>query len=374
MGPYIVTFTTSFMLAWISEKERHIKNTKKIALVLLVFSAVILSILAAMRADSIGRDVQTYVIKFFYGARGYDSFIKYLSFYPLDYVEPGYKLFNYIISRFTDDIRVLHFCITLFDISFVLAYLWENRKNMSVSLGLLVFMLMLYNVGFNAVRQTMAVCVCLYAFNSARDRRLRKFILLMLIAVMFHRSAIVMAITYPLVAIFKKRSIKECNKLICIIAVISVVSLLFVNSIVGVLIRVGVFPVKFSHYIGDSFSLSRLSAFLFLIPVIVVFKMYEKKYYDIDHFNMVLLSYVILWPILAQLDSVSDQFGRMAYFFSVANIGIYAQIPIIQKRVRNKSNTRIVSLMIVLFLIGYWFVNYYVWKVGNTVPYLFSKG
>ena len=374
MVPYIASFTTAFILAWISEKERHIKNTKRLAQVLLVFSAVVLSALAAMRADSIGTDVQTYVIRFFNGARGYSSFIKYLSFFPLDYVEPGYKLFNYVISRFTDDIKVLHFCIALFDLSFVLTYLWENRKKMSVSLGLLVFMLMLYNVGFNAVRQTMAVCVCLYAFNSARDRKLKKFLLLILIAGMFHRSAVVMAITYPLVAIFEKRKIKESNRLIGIIAVISVVVLLFDNSIVGVLIRVGIFPVKFSHYIGNSFSLSRMSAFIFLIPVIVVFKIYENKYYEIDRFNMVLLLYVILWPILAQLDSVSDQFGRMAYFFSVANIGIYAQIPIVQKRVRNKSNTRIVSYMIILFLIGYWILNFYVWKVGSTVPYLFSEG
>ena len=65
MVPYIASFTTAFILAWISEKERHIKNTKRLAQVLLVFSAVVLSALAAMRADSIGTDVQTYVIRFF---------------------------------------------------------------------------------------------------------------------------------------------------------------------------------------------------------------------------------------------------------------------------------------------------------------------
>ena len=196
MLPYILTFTSAYIFSVVAEKEKHIKNTRKLAIAFLIISATILSVLAALRADTIGTDINTYVLRFFNGARSYDSFIKYLSFYPLDYVEPGYKFINFIISRFTDDIRILHFAIAFFDISFIFAYLWENRKKMSISMGLLVFMLMLYNIGFNAVRQTMAVCVCLYSFNAARDKRLKKFIILIILAFLFHRSSLLMIISW----------------------------------------------------------------------------------------------------------------------------------------------------------------------------------
>ena len=194
MLPYIVTYTLTFIVAWVIEKTRCIRNTKVLAVVFLGMLAAFLSLLAAFRADSIGTDVQTYVIRFFDGARKYKSFKDYLSFYPLDYVEPGYKLINFVISRFTDDIRFLHFFIAFFDVSFIMAYLWENKSKMSFSIGVLVFMLMLYNTCFNAVRQTMAICVCLYAFNSARDRRLKKFVVLILLAFLLHRSSLIMIV------------------------------------------------------------------------------------------------------------------------------------------------------------------------------------
>ena len=371
MIPYFVTYSTTFLIVWILEKQRRIKNTTALAVCFLFIAAVILALLAAFRADTIGTDVQTYVIRFFEGAKTYNSFKGYLSFYPLDYVEPGYKLFNYIVSRFTSDIRVLHFCIALFDLFFVLAYLWENRTKVSISIGLLVYMLMIYNICFNVVRQTMAICVCLYAFNSARDRKIVKFSLLIILAFLFHRSSVIMFITYPLVVFLDGASNHKKTRLIGLGVLISVVFLVFINSVVSLLIKYGVFPVKFSHYIGNAFTLSRFGAFIFVIPIVVIFIMYRNVYYERDSFNAVLFFYVFLWPILAQLDSVSDQFGRMAYYFIVANIGIYAQLPMIKKEVKNKTNIKVLEVMLVGYLVMYWIINYVIWNVGNTVPYIY---
>lgn len=372
MLPYIVTYTLTFIVAWVIEKTRCIRNTKVLAVVFLGMLAAFLSLLAAFRADSIGTDVQTYVIRFFDGARKYKSFKDYLSFYPLDYVEPGYKLINFVISRFTDDIRFLHFFIAFFDVSFIMAYLWENKSKMSFSIGVLVFMLMLYNTCFNAVRQTMAICVCLYAFNSARDRRLKKFMVLILLAFLLHRSSLIMIVIYPLVWFFNQKSIEEKIRWIYLLTIISIGVLFFINGIVLFLIRIGLFPIKFSHYVGNAFSLSRLSAFIFVLPVVLLFILYKKKYIKWDSYNAVLFLLALLWPVLAQLDSVSDQFGRMAYYFIVANIGIYAQIPKLKYTVKHKSNIYILVCLLVVFLISYWILNYYIWRVGSTVPYEFG--
>lgn len=372
MVPYIAAFTIAYIFAFLSE-SRSVRKTKILSYLFLFFAAAIISLLAALRADTIGTDVKTYVIKYFNEAGNSNSFIKYLAFLPDEAVEPGYKLFNYIIARFTDDIRVLLFLISFFDVSFVLAYLLENKKKLSVSFGLLVYMFMQYNIGFNAVRQTMAVCVCLYSFNAARDRKLIKFIILMAIALSFHISAVIMIISYPLAAIFEKRTKQDKNKLIFIITSVSVVILICINTIIAFFVRAGLFPEKFNQYKGANFSISRFSAFIFLIPAFILFLLYKKKYFANDKFNAVLFLYVILWPITAQLDSVSNQLGRIAFYFNIANIGIYAQLPKIKHSVRNKTTIKIITLLIAIFLFFYWFMNYCVWNVGQTVPYVFRK-
>ena len=162
MAPYLVTFTSSFFVAWMAEKKIINKKNKFFSISCLIFAMVLLSILAALRGDTIGTDIKTYVIKYFDEAGKYDSFISYLSCYPSEYVEPGYKLFTFVISRFTNDLHFLHFAICVFELSFVCAYLWENRQKMSISIGLLVFMLMQYNICFNAIRQSMAMYMSLF--------------------------------------------------------------------------------------------------------------------------------------------------------------------------------------------------------------------
>ena len=372
MIPYFCVFSTAFLLVCLTEFERHIKNTKAIQLLFLFLALVVLSLLAAFRGDDVGSDVHTYVIRFFDGAKSSSGFLDYLSFNTNEYVEPGYKFINYIVSRFTGDLRVLHFCIMFINATFICAYLWENRSKMSISLGMLVFMLMQYNYCYNAVRQSMAICVCLYSLNSARDRKLIKYCILMLLAFLFHRSSLIMCFTYPLIGLLKKRPDHEKKWLIFILSLVSGVSLIFVNSIVAICIKIGVFPVKFLHYIGNSFSISRLSVLVFVIPAALLLIMYRSSYFESDLSNYVLCFYIVLWPLLAQLDSVSDQFGRIALFFSIANIGIFAQFPKFKSKIQHRNNYFIFLLLIVSFLLVYWIVNYAVWNVGETVPYIFK--
>ena len=216
------------------------------------------------------------------------------------------------------------------------------------------------------------LCICLYSFNAARDRNLKKFIILMLAAMSFHRSSLLMVITYPLAIIFNKCTLREKTRLIWILALMSVFVLTFINTIVAFFINSGVFPVKFSHYIGERYSVSRLSALFFAFPAILIFILYKKNFFKIDSFNAVLVLYIVLWPILAQLDSVSDQFGRMAFFFNIANIGFYSQLPAIQKLSNNKFNFLIIRPLVAVFLIIYWYVSFNIWGVGETIPYMIS--
>lgn len=372
MIPYAVTFIFSYILVYLAQKYSSDLGKNYFSKGCLVGAICIVSFLAAVRKDTIGSDVLTYVNKYFFQARNNANFISYMSVYPEEYVEVLYKALNYIVARFTGNVRVLYFIIEFIDVGFVMSFLWENRKKASVLMGFFVFTMMFYNISYNIVRQTMAVCICLYSFNAARDEKVKKFLFLILTATLIHRSAIIMVLTYPLIWFFKKKSIPKLNTFIFILTIITTMILLCINAILSVLINWGLLPVKFLHYIGNSFTIYRLSAFVFLMPVILILILYHRTYYRADKLNACMVFYIVIWPVVAQLDGVSDQFGRLAYFFMIANIYLFSQLPYFINTGARRLNIRIVTTASILFMAVYWFLNFYIWKVGETVPYIFG--
>lgn len=371
MIPYIATFVPACVLIMMAEHYGKIKDKKYILpQILLILACCCLAMLAALRGDTIGTDVRTYVIRYFSYAGRESDFFNFIKAFEADSVEPLYMLLNWIVARFTDNVRVWYFFIEFWDVAFIIAFLWENRKKYSLPMGAFVMMMMFYNISFNAVRQMMAVSVCLYSFSAARDKKLKKFIILMFMAVLIHRSTVILLATYPLCRIFEKKNPASIDMTIIKYSLVSLTGLLLVNKIVYILIKIRVFPVKFSHYIGTGFGISNFSVLVFFIPVLFIILVYRKRLYKYDTLNPVVFFYLILWPMFAQLDSVSLQFGRMAYSFMVANIVLYSQIPKLVLIEKNKSNTIILSTGTIFFWILFWIMNFCVWNGGETFPYI----
>ncbi len=371
MIPYLTTFIPAFILIMMAGHYGKIKDKRHILpQILLILACCCLSMLAALRGDTVGTDVRTYVIRYFSYAGIENNFFSFIRAFKADSVELLYMLLNWTVARFTDNVRVWYFFIEFWDMSFIIAFLWENRKKYSLPMGAFVMMMMFYNISFNAVRQMMAISVCLYSFSAARDKKLKKFIILMFIAILIHRSTVILLATYPLCRIFEKKSPASVDMTIIKYSLVSLTGLLLVNKIVYILIKIRVFPVKFSHYIGTGFSISNFSVLVFFIPVLFIIMIYRKRLYKYDSLNPVVFFYLILWPMFAQLDSVSLQFGRMAYNFMIANIVLYAQIPKLVLIEKNKSNTIILSTGTIFFWILFWIMNVCVWNVGETFPYI----
>lgn len=372
MFPYLITFFISYIFIYIASKYSKSKQNKFLRSTLLLMAIITLSMLAALRNETIGTDILTYVNKYFDAALYTQGITTYLEIYPLEMVEPLYKILTYVCSMISSDVRFLYFVIEFIDCAFVVAFLWENREKSSVLFGVFVYTMLLYNISFNAVRQTMALCICLYSLNAVKDKRLIKFIVLMLVAFLIHKSSIIMTISYPLYTYLDRQSVRKIDGSILRIVFLGIGGLFFINYIAGFLMSIGVFPVKYSHYMNSGYSFGRLSSFAFVLPIILICILYRRKLYQNDKINALLISYVLIWPFYAQLDSLEDQFGRLAFYFMSANIYLYAQIPKLKigSSSHNILNSLILCFLAVIFWSLYWFVNFVIWNTGETVPYM----
>ncbi len=366
MIPYIITFVISLSLIFAAERLKD--NETKLSLIFLFMAICALSLLASIRDLSIGTDLRGYIYNF-NSCRSAESISQYKSWVGFEIL---YSALSFLVAKTTGDYKAWLFVIEFWDAAFIITFLWKQRDKYSVTLGAFVMMMLFYNLSFNIIRQTMSLSVCLLSFYYAKEKNLIGFIICMLIAIGFHTSSILMVITYPLCRLFDNRTLKETYIISTVILVVTIFSLVLMKPISMYLIKLGLLPKKYGGYLGVGYEFRRLSALFFMFPALVIYVLYSKRLYRRDSLNPVLFIYVFVWPFFAQLDSISNQFGRLALGFLIANIPLYAQVPGLYRKECNKLKGIILTSSVVVFWGFYWVVNYYVWNVGRTMPFLFQ--
>lgn len=153
-----------------------------------------LFLLGILRGDTVGGDLYYYITYF-------DDFCKLHSLLDVSSVsshEPGYQLYTYLISRLSSS----HFAFFFF--TYVLSligpvYLIAKYSKMPLFSFFLYFSLGFYTNTFNNVRQSIAISICFLAYDFLFQRKFYRYAGMILLATMFHYSAIITLILYPLV-------------------------------------------------------------------------------------------------------------------------------------------------------------------------------
>lgn len=161
--------------------------------VLLCFAALLL--LFSLRRQTMGIDLSGYLKSFDYlssvswgGVLTLDSYQNY---------EKGYVVLNKIVgSIFPNRQFMLSVCalLSLAPAMYTIYKLSETPiQSILVYMGLPTFVFL-----FSGLRQSIAIGLCSYAICLIKQKKLIRFVLMVLVATFFHSSAIVFLIAYPL--------------------------------------------------------------------------------------------------------------------------------------------------------------------------------
>ncbi len=172
------------LLAWISEKVK----SQKLAWVLLGSVVLIFCFFAAVRDPSVGTDTTYYGYPTYHSALTYD-FFTFIG--PTVYSGFGflYKVVTWIASNllgtFQGFLFVLELCI-------VLPVVIVGRKTAKGHLALVValFALYFYPLSFNLIRQSIAMSFLLLAYWGLDRDNLKSYFIWLIIAVLFHTTAL----------------------------------------------------------------------------------------------------------------------------------------------------------------------------------------
>jgi len=199
MAIYIATIIITLLFCGFAQKydfpqteEASVGRVNHTSSAQILFFIVVLwlTVVAGFRYN-IGTDFGAYY-------RGYDSFIFRLPNNLRNLNEPGFGLIALIASNISDNGTTVMLCTSALTIGLCMKTI-KNNTDCLVVASLLFLFLECWHESFNAVRQCLAVAVVFAGYRYLKDARFLKYVFVIFIAFLFHKSAIALIVIYPLI-------------------------------------------------------------------------------------------------------------------------------------------------------------------------------
>ena len=311
------------------------KKTRRLQVILM---GMCLFLFAALRSYTVGSDVPTYFQN--YSIDADMSYGELLSFRAGR--DPVFHVLCHLLSYIDKDPQILLVFVGAIVATGFSYYTYHQKGNVLLFFMLFVGLRM-FSFTLSGLRQAVALGLVYVAYIQVTRSKVIKGILLTLIAGLFHTSAFVFLLAYPIIK-FKKNGL-----FVAIVIGFVVMNLLTSNALVS-MIALSTFEERFANYVARSQNMSFDGGFtfyiylLFFIIMLVSYKQLKEKDAVFPE-NMRMMTVGVMFAFLGQS---MDNVFRIAYYFIFVIMPIMSQI--ISTIVGNKKNEQIVFFLLSLAL------------------------
>ena len=353
---YIMILTPILVsvLYWLwRKKTRNTEPAKNWAIA--VFFAIYF-VLLALRHSTIGSDTQRYILIFEHMAQ-----TPWRSVFQYSSNDWGYYLINKILAGF---IRNPQLILAIFAALTVipLGYLYfRESEGPLVSMALfLVFPVFL--MLFSGLRQSIAIGLVVPAFYFTKERKLWKFLGITILALLFHHSAFMMLLIYPIY--HAKLTPKHLLWLIPCLGL----ALLFNTSLFSFILRF------LEFFLGEDYSTYEMTqtgayTMIILMALFVAYSFIMPDEEQMDEMTRGFRNFLVLSLFLQLFAPISSLAMRMNYYFIIF-------IPLLIPRITNRCKwLNVRYLMLIRVAVFLYFVIYFFDKANsmdslNIYPYI----
>ena len=312
------------------DSEKHEKR------IITLFFVILLALLM-LRAPTLGRDLGNYRYIFEKCNRaGWQEIGNFFS-------EPGWFVFNKLIGTVTSQFQYVIIAAALVSVLPIL-YLYRKETEYPILTISLFITMPTFLMPFSGLRQAIAISLAIIAYEFTKKRKLIPYLLIVLLAFLFHRSAFMLLFMYP---IYHARITKKW-----LLFLVPAIGLIFIfNQPIFAVLSVFIADLYESnvHETG-----AYMMIILFILFCVFSFVIPDENKLDDDTIglrNFLLLSTVI--QMFAPLNSIAM---RMGYYFIIF---IPLLIPKVIKNssVRWKQVAELSKYVMVVFFVAYFFIN-----------------
>lgn len=267
-----------------------------------------------------------------------DIFLRDLSF-GASTVEIGWLILNKIISLLTSSTQFL-----LIVDSFIILYCYASvikRNSYAAWLSVFIILCTIYPQSLLVLRQHTAMAICMLAIQPIIDRKLIKFISIVILATLFHNTA---ASFLPLYFLYYLR----IDKKFYLTMLVTEGALMFIGTQLLInLMGAGLFTKDYGNYFEDTDRLNNYTGFFIAVAELIFFMFFVRPNKETTGIEKVLYIMMLMSVIFTSLGGVIPIGGRLSKYYSIANI---IAMPICVKHSSLKYRTLIVFVIVLLYL------------------------
>lgn len=320
-----------------------IKNRNKLVIPIV---AILMVLIQGLRHKSIGVDIAGYL-------NGYNlsKNMNFINGEKLFNYETGYSLFNKMLSSIGISEQLFLAIVSLI-ITTLIGIVWIKKSKMPGFSVLLYLAFGFFTFTFSGLRQSIALSILFFSFLYIEKRNFIKFILSVLLASTFHKTAIIFIVAYPLYDL--KLNLKHYIFIIP-------------SFIICFILKAQIFKIVAFLFKGEEVQAQSTGAyglFIFMIGVLTLsYIFYNSDSKEVNAYR----NYILVAIFIQMLASQSNLIGRAGYYFWIF---VTLLVPEVLKSQKNML-TRYLSECVV----GSFLVIYYLDKLStgylNIVPYKF---
>ena len=257
----------------------------------------ILFFLTAFRANTVGNDTKNYSLIF-------RRFSNHDFAYALSYKEPAFALLCKVVNTFFGSFQWLVIFAALLSILPVMLFYMDNVEYPMTTIALFMFCSVFY-MYFSGMRQVIAIGLGVVAYYFTKEKKLIPFFLVVLAAYLFHRSAIVLVVMYP---VYRLRLMKRS---VIFIAIGMILVYVFNKPIFSLLYTL------IHDYEGLGDSNTGAYTMLFLLILFCVFSFVITDEDDLDQDTIGLRNFLLLTTAIQMFVPLNFLVMRMGYYYMI---------------------------------------------------------
>lgn len=276
--------------------------------------------------------------------------------------EPLYGLLNYIANLlFAGRDWSIFFLSSLIIMFFIFLTITYYEKYLSIPLSLFIYFMLYYLLTYNIVRQMIAVSIILFSYRYIMEHKFAKYVIWVIIASLFHKSAIVCIFFYLLS--FKKDNGSKYMKylfylIICISPVIIGPILQLIENLGFISLYSDRYDIEFNG-IGFGFLLDVIPA---VVPALIFRKNIRNRNPEFD----ILINISLLTIPLRMMGYYQYWAIRLMHFSSIVQIIL---IPILIQSIKSKRERVICYIFFIAMYLIYFIYNFVINNDGEVFPY-----
>ena len=272
----------------------NLKQNKKY----LITIFVILTLFLTLKSENVGVDAKSYK-EIFYDI----SKMSFLDVYSYDRYEIGYKYFCKLISMIWSNYQFFLCIVSIIEMIGFYYFIKNYSKNYIFSLFIFVTFDP-YIFTFGILRQAISLSLLLLSVKFLKENKLLKYIMLVIFASLFHKTALIFLLLYPLKYI-------KLNKNTMIIFSIAVLLLfLFGDVVINFILSFIYKPANTTFHSGSGYKL------LILLYCLSLFAFdYKDKLKNLGSYNLDFIKFLMLGTMIQSLSPTFENTGRITLYF-----------------------------------------------------------